>query len=300
MKANKLFWALVSVFAVFALSSCEPKDPTNPDGPEVVVPDDDEEEEEEVEEKPEISNPAADQTTFLFQIQNAACDDFALYLMGVGGEWSDVEEMKFSRVEGTKSWFQVTVPAMDVDQANFKIRANGDWTYEPKQGYDFLDDAAEYVAGGADGGNANNLMMLQAAGGKVIALSVIEFVTPCAEALNYKVTLKTNYCGAEGTDVAITGNITGSAWDQAVAMEKIDETTYEFTIEGGMPGMEFKFQSTEGSWANQPVEFVVSEENPEGAWNGGLSNFKLADETNIVIDLTDATKYAWGACLAAE
>ena len=52
MKANKLFWALVSVFAVFALSSCEPKDPTNPDGPEVVVPDDDEEEEEE--EEPEL------------------------------------------------------------------------------------------------------------------------------------------------------------------------------------------------------------------------------------------------------
>jgi hypothetical protein len=75
MKANKLFWALVSVFAVFALSSCEPKDPTNPDGPEVVVPDDDEEEEEEEEPEllPEVEAPAADKTTFLFQIQGAAC-----------------------------------------------------------------------------------------------------------------------------------------------------------------------------------------------------------------------------------
>ena len=303
MKANKLFWALASVFAVFALSSCDPKDkePEGPtDGPEVVVPDDDEEEEEEPEEMPSLPNPSAEETTFLFQIEGAACDDFQLYLMGVGGVWEDTPEMQFSRVEGTKTWFQVTVPAMDESQSNFKIRANGDWTYEPKSGYEFLEGSDAYVEAGADGGNINNLMMVKAAGGKVLAFKVIEFVTPCAEALTYTVTLKTTYCGAEGTDVAITGNVTGTTWESATPMEKIDDTTYTFTIENGMPGMEFKFQSTEGGWVNQPVEWVVDEANPEGAWNGGLANNKLADETNIVIDLTDAAKYTWGACIAAE
>jgi hypothetical protein len=220
--------------------------------------------------------------------------------MGIGGVWEDQPEMKFSRVEGTTTWFQLTIPALDDAASNFKIRANGDWTYEPKSGYEFLDDAEDYVNGGADGGNINNLYVVKATGGKVIALKVVEFVTPCAEAVTYTVTLKTTYCGAEGTDVAITGNVTGATWQTATPMEKIDDTTYTFTIENGMPGMEFKFQSTEGDWVNQPVEWVVDETNPEGAWNGGLANNKLADETNIVIDLTDAAKYTWGACIAAE
>ncbi len=299
MKAKKLFWALLSVLTVFsmnvALTSCDNDKPNNGDQPGFV--DEEEDDEPEPEAKPEIANPAADQTTFLFQIDKAACDDFALYLMGVSGVWDDKPEMKFSRVEGTTSWFQVTVPAMDTDQENFKIRANGDWTYEPKSGYEFLDDAAEYVAGGADGGNLNNLMMLQAAGGKVIALKVIEFVTPCAEAVDYKVTLKTRYCGAEGTDVAITGNVTGCTWETATPMDKIDDTTYEFVIKDGMPGMEFKFQSTEAGWANQPVEWVLNEDTGIEGWNGGLDNNRLGDETNIVIDLTDASKYVWSACI---
>ena len=176
MKANKLFWALVSVFAVFALSSCEPKNPNGPDEPGVIVPGDEEEEEEEEEEVellPEVEAPAADKTTFLFQIQGAACEDFALYLMGVGGVWEDQESMKFERVPNTKSWFQLTIDALDVDCENFKIRANGDWAYEPKAGYNFLEGADNFVAGGADGGNQNNLMVLAPTGGQVIALKLL-------------------------------------------------------------------------------------------------------------------------------
>ena len=303
MKAKRLLWAVVALFATFsmtvALSSCD-KDNEPSAGNNTEIPEGGdstgEEEEAEPEEKPEVANPAADQTTFLFQIENAACDDFELYLMGIGGVWEDQPEMKFSRVEGTTTWFQLTIPALDDAASNFKIRANGDWTYEPKSGYEFLDDAEDYVNGGADGGNINNLMVVKATGGKVIALKVVEFVTPCAEAVTYTVTLKTTYCGAEGTDVAITGNVTGATWQSATPMEKIDDTTYTYTIENGMPGMEFKFQSTEGDWVNQPLEWVVDEANPEGAWNGGLANNKLGEETNIVIDLTDAAKYVWGAC----
>ncbi|MEE0990502.1 MAG: hypothetical protein UIC45_04210 [Paludibacteraceae bacterium] len=300
MKAKRLLWAVVALFATFsmtvALSSCGDKG-DEPGGGDIVVPEDPGDDEPEPEDKPEVANPAADQTTFLFQIENASCAEFELYLMGIGGVWEDTPEMKFSRVEGTTSWFQVTVPAMDVDQANFKIRANGEWTYEPKQGYEFLDDAAEYVQGGADGGNPNNLMMLQAAGGKVIALKVIEFVTPCAETFTYKITLKTTYCGTEGTTVGLSGNITGCVWDGEVTpMEQVDENTYTYTVENGLPGMEFKFQSTEGSWANQPIEWVLNEETGAEEWNGGLANNKLGDELDIVIDLTDAAKYVWSAC----
>ena len=290
MKANKLFWALVSVFAVFALSSCEPRNPNGPDEPGVVVPGDEEEEEEEEEEPellPEVEAPAADKTTFLFQIQGAACEDFSLYLMGIGGVWEDQESMKFERVPNTKSWFQLTIDALDVDCENFKIRANGDWAYEPKAGYNFLEGADNFVAGGADGGNINNLMVLAPTGGQVIALEVIEFATPCADALTYKVTLKTNFCG-EGTP-AIIGSIPNSGWGTVFEMAQIDDTTYEYTIEGGQAGQEFKFQSSLGGWVNEPK--VLDE--ATGEWKG-MDNYKLADETNIVIDLT---AYTWSECI---
>ena len=279
-------------------SSNTPAGPGEPDYPDTpVVPP---VEEEEIEEKPEVSNPSMDETTFLFQIEDAECDDFELYLMGVDGIWDDVPEMRFERVEGTTSWFQITVPAMDESQSNFKIRANGDWIYEPKEGYTLLGDADQYVAGGADGGNPNNIMMLQNAGGKVIALKVNYFVTPCVEEADYTVILKTNYCGEEGTDVAIIGSIPESYWSIVFPMEKIDDTTYQYIIEGGMPGMEFKFQSTEGVWVNQPIEWIVDEYNPEGAWTYGIENFRLTEDTYIVIDLLDETKYAWSACVEDE
>ena len=128
---------------------------------------------------PMVENPSADKTTFLFQIEGVACDNFELYLMGIDRVWDDVPEMKFDRVEGTKDWFQLTIDALDENNTNFKIRANGDWIYEPKSGYIYLSGASKYVKDGADGGNINNLMVIQPTGGKVIALKVVEFVTPC-------------------------------------------------------------------------------------------------------------------------
>ena len=243
---------------------------------------------------PEIENPDEDYTTLLFQIENATCEDFELYLMGIDTVWVDTPEMKFERVPNTTSWFQVTVPALDETQTNFKIRANGSWTYESKQGYEFLDDAAEYVADGADGGNINNLMMLQNAGGKVLAFKVIDFISPCAETVSYTVTLKTNYCGPIGTDVAIVGGFPASDWTP-IPMEKINNTTYVYTIEDATPGMQFKFDSTEGGWTNEIWEYKAE----KYKWYR-LGNFTLGDETEINIDLTDSDWYEWYNCLPTE
>ena len=239
-----------------------------------------------------INNPSMDETTLLFQIENAACDDFELYLMGIDGYWSDDRpDMKFERVDGTQDWFQITIPTLDKTQTIFKIRANGDWTYEPRDGYEFLGDTGDYLSSFIQY-SATPLTVLQNAGGKVLALKVNGFVSPCAESRDYTITLKTNYCGAEGTDVAITGGFPTSGWNEAIPMEKINDTTYTFTIEDAKEGSEFKFQSTEGNWYNQPVEF--NEEYSE--WLG-LNNFRLGEETEIFIDLTD---YVWEACTPTE
>jgi hypothetical protein len=199
--------------------------------------------------------------------------------------------MKFERVPNTTSWFQVTVPAMDETQTNFKIRANGSWTYESKGGYEFYNDAAEYVEDGADGGKIDNLQMIADAGGKVLAFKVIDFISPCAETVSYTVTLKTNYCGPIGTDVAIAGGFPASGWT-AIPMEKINNTTYVYTIEGATPGMEFKFDSTEGGWTNEI--YVFNED--EYKWKRS-GNFTIGDETEIFIDLTDST-YEWYYCIS--
>ena len=105
--------------------------------------------------------------------------------------------------------------------------------------------------------------------------------------------LKTNYCGDVGTDVAIIGGFPASKWDlyEIIPMEKIDDTTYTYTIENGVPGMEFRFQSTDLYINNEPLEF-----NEEYSDWYRLDNFILGDETEIFIDLTD-TKYSWYYCI---
>ena len=40
-------------------------------------------------EVPNVENPNEDYTTFLFQIENAVCEEFQLYLMGIDGVWED-------------------------------------------------------------------------------------------------------------------------------------------------------------------------------------------------------------------
>ena len=316
MKAKRLLWAVVALFATFsmtvALSSCD-KDNEPSAGGNTEIPEggDSTDDEDEPEEMPEISNPAADKTILLVNITNAKCDDFSLSLQGISGEWADGDDSTpdvnlLTRVPGTKTWFQIEVPAMDETQGNFKFRANESWTYEPKSGYEFLEDAATYVAeGSADGNdvsNPNNLHIIKAAGGKVIALKIVEMPTICDAKENYKVTLKTTYCDVEGSEytVGIIGSIPGSSWGTIFPMEKIDDTTYTYTIEGGSAGMEFKFQSTEGNWANEPQQWKLDEKEGVEKWMG-LDNYKLEDgKTDIDIDLSDAAKHPWKNCLSED
>lgn len=227
-----------------------------PDGD--YTPDDDDIYNEEIyEDIPYIQNPSADKTTLLFQIENAACDYFELYLMGIDGIWYDRPEMKFERVEGTTTWFIATIDALDDAESNFKIRANGDWVFEPKAGYEFLNDSYDYVVEGADGGNPNNLMMINNAGGKVLALKVIKFSTPCIEREHNKAgeatfTLTVTYPLPEGAVIGIVGSINeeelywniaapitmtkneGNTWTAKVEVPDDFEYKYVYSLDGGI------------------------------------------------------------------
>ena len=132
------------------------------------------------EDVPEEATPTEEETTLMFQIENASCDEFELYLMGIDGEWGDRPEMKFERVEDTQDWFKITVPALDERQYNFKIRANGNWSYEPKKGYLFYGKTNDYVDDFADlGSYKNNLMVIKSARGQILAFKVVDFYSIC-------------------------------------------------------------------------------------------------------------------------
>jgi hypothetical protein len=133
------------------------------------------------EDVPKVETPSDDKTTLMFQIENAGCEEFELYLMGIDSYWVDRPEMKFIRVEGTKDWFKITVPALDESQFNFKIRANGDWAYESKKGYLFYGNTNDYVDDFAEGSYKNNLSIVKPAGGQILAFKVVTFYSICDE-----------------------------------------------------------------------------------------------------------------------
>lgn len=133
------------------------------------------------EDVPKVETPSEDKTTLMFQIENAGCEEFELYLMGIDSYWVDRPEMKFIRVEGTKDWFKITVPALDESQFSFKIRANGDWAYESKKGYLFYGNTNDYVDDFAEGSYKNNLRIVKPAGGQILAFKVVTFYSICDE-----------------------------------------------------------------------------------------------------------------------
>ena len=224
---------------------------------------------------PRVENPSEDKTTFLFQIDNASCDNFELYLMGINKVWEDVPEMKFNRVEGTKDWFQLTINALDQSCTNFKIRANGDWNYEPKQGYLFLLGAHKYVKDGADGGNINNLMVIQPTGGKVIVLKVVEFVSPsCATEISAPSGYHSGYgyvdLGLPSGTLWATCNVGATspegygdyfAWGETQPKSTYNWSTYKWMTEGmsswiGVNKYTFADGQTSGVWYNSNGEFI--------------------------------------------
>lgn len=245
-----------------------------------------------MEDVPEVATPTEEETTFLFQIENAECDDFELYLMGIDGYWGDLPEMKFERVEGTLDWFQLTIPAVDETQSNFKIRANGDWSYEPKCGYEYYGDTNEYVEENWEG--PNNLMVVKPAGGKVLAFKVVGFVSICNEDYPicgevYIPAVPAGYakfvftmegdCPAES--VIFTGNFEENSWSESTReMTKQDDGTYVW--EGEYPeNFRFKTIAIVDSvqfWLEGSDIYVSEETGDEIYFSGCFQGYCPGDE----------------------
>ena len=262
MKANKLFWALASVFAVFALASCDGKDNQEPgDTPAG----DEEEEEEEVEAQPiGIENPGSGKTTLVVYIPNSACADATPYVIGSlpgDGSWTNVEDLKMTRCEGKKEWWQVTVEALNAENAtNFKFRmddgANG-WKFEPKQTYVAFD--ANYLAIKAD--EDKNLIAIADCDDQVLFIECGEWATPCKEtnkAGKAVITVTAPEVPA-GYTVGVVGSFAEAAWDLAAGVRPMTAGEGVYTLEVEVPeSFEFKV--------------LISEDGATWSWDLGQSS----------------------------
>ena len=137
MKTNKLMLAAM-LFGAVAMVSCKPDEPKpqpqpnpNPE-PEVVV-----------EDMPELATPGAGKATIAVRVPENTVNGVWL-IGGLVDAWKQIQEVadpslyRFARVEGTKTWWQITVP-FDAS-AEFKFlpickKADGSeytaWAVEP-------------------------------------------------------------------------------------------------------------------------------------------------------------------------
>lgn len=138
----------------------------------------------EAEEAPVIDAPGAGFTTLVVYIPNSACEESKPFVIGSlpgDGKWSNTLAM--TRCEGKKEWWQVTVEALNAENAtNFKFRmddGNNGWTYEPKETYNLSDETLEYLAVKAD--EDKNLLAIANCDGKTLYVNCGKWATPCIE-----------------------------------------------------------------------------------------------------------------------
>lgn len=291
MKTTKLFWTLAASVAAFAMSvvfaSCEKKDPAPTPG------EGEEEEEEEVKEDQPlgIAEPGAGKTTLVVYIPNSACSDAVPYVLGSlpgDGNWANVEELKMTRCEGKQEWWQVTVEALNPENApNFKFRmdamgnANA-WVYEPKEPYILLDDAASYLEIKAD--ETKNLVTIADCDNKVLYIDCPDWSTPCKETNKAgKATIVATLPEVPaGYTVGVVGNFAAEGvgyWDIVSGVQAMTlGADGKYTLETEVPaGFEFKI--------------LLSEDGTTWSWDLGQ-----AADANFAMGLdlkADVTVEAW-------
>jgi hypothetical protein len=133
---------------------------------------------------PILSNPGEGKTTLCVYIPNSECDEAIPYAIGVlpGGGWlENVEALKMKRCEDRKYWWEVTLDALNEENAtNFKFRMDdgkNDWTYEPKATYVVI--STEYLKVKED--ENKNLVAIADCDNQVLYIQCGKWATPCVE-----------------------------------------------------------------------------------------------------------------------
>ena len=257
--------------------------------------------------------------TYTMCIYNdGACN--GIVLNGTYAGWPNAADhatlLDFVAVEGFEGWYVVTWddatdPKADGGVQAKPIQLDGsglfNWDYQ-------LGPDAEKIRGTADllPNDKGDEVNIKNIGAGILVIDVKSWKNnPCTAVYHvYNVTLVSPDCNDEDfITPAISGGFNG--WEQeAMTLNELKTAerqkaglpggVFEYQMKAA-EGAEFKFRSSvewgEG-WSNELKEYV-KEDDGWKAFNDG-ANLVLGEETNIVYDLGDPTKYSWTNCEKPE
>ena len=248
MKANKFMLAGMLV-AALAMVGCEPKNPADDNnggnGQDTTVV-----EEPTIEDMPELATPGAGKVTIAVRVPENTTNGVWL-VGGFADSWKMIHEVadpslyRFTRVEGTKTWWQITV---DFDaSAEFKFlpickKADGTeytaWAVEPTGMRTMIDnepaDDSDFNKDNQKMGAADNAVVFFEVKGWSVDPSVV-FMP--AGAYKFQITLnKIDTLPIPAGDVVLTGNFVEESWgDSKRVMKQVSDdakaVVYEYEAE---------------------------------------------------------------------
>lgn len=290
MKTNKFMAAALFVGAL-AMVSCNP-DEKKP----VVIPTPTP-----AEDVPEIAKPEDGYVTIAINIpEGTECNGIAFkgtldnttwsgadtY---VGLEAADVpaaDAILFAPIDGYKGWFSATYKLGEVGlRGKICLVYSNDGSWQGQAINWTIDDTNTSVAySKSDDGNiqidgTNGVLYVKIGGWQS---------SECVAAVDYHITvLAPAFCGEEFA-IELVGSF--EDWGKApVALVAAGEGKFTATIQANA-NAEVKVRG-EGGW-DKEIQHLNSE---TGEW-GGIANFVLTDDTDVIMDYSDAAAYRWNVC----
>ena len=162
---------------------------------------------------PEVEKPGRGYTTIVLYIPESECEDAEPFILGVL-DGTDKWYNDYDRVMEPlgNGWWKVTVDALTPkNTTNFKFRMDDGedgWMYQPKNSYELLEDADDYLQIKAD--ETNNLVAIDYCSNKVLYIKSGKWSnTPCRAPIpagHAKFIFTPTGDVPEGKDLIFTGN----------------------------------------------------------------------------------------------
>lgn len=258
-----------------------------------------------------IESPAEGYVTIVIEIpEGSACDDIALRGTLDGSTWTqsyynqylgefgptDVENcIRFELISGTTNMYKATFRLGEnvYYEGNYyeEFLAGNIYLISPFPNYDASEGrAVNYYVSDCNTTAWNeityndSLLIIQSSG--ICYIHIGGWYNPvCIK--SYNITVHTpEFCNGE-FPIELVGSFEG--WgDNPASLTKVSDGVYS-TIIHAYEGTDIKVRG-QGGWDREILIF-----DPEGGWQG-VPNVFLPEDTNVVIDYTDATLYRWNIC----
>ena len=248
---------------------------------------------------PTVSSPAYGYVTLVIEIPiRSECNGIAFKGSLDGTTWTGVNQylgeygptnadncIKFELIDGTTNWYKATFRLGDEEYMEGKICQiyNNDISWEGQAVNWYVYDPFTTVDYGKSG---NDNLVIQGSGLIYLHIGGWQY-TECLVEYEYNITVLTPpFCGEE-FPIEIVGSFGG--WDNNPApLTKVSDGVYSATFQAYI-NCPIRVRG-QGNW-EQGIEMI----NPQDGWLG-VYDFVLSEDTNVVMDYSDASVYRWSIC----